>query len=337
MIDREENKQRVDAYRKQQRDEDFLQSFNAALASLEQSLPLDASNPQPLIFIVGTQRSGSTLLSQILARYLNVGYISNQVARFWEAPRVGIRLQRQIFANISRNEILLKSQHGVGNGLFDPHEFGYYWSKWFRLEEAATHALTEAESARVNWEGLRASLMGITSEFGLPVVFKNLICGYQIAQLSRIWPNSLFVQITRDPLDVVKSTLSVRMERYGTIKTWWSLKPPEYPQLRALESPVEQVVAQTYYTLGHLGRLTALPGVHSLKIGYAELCARPQNVLSLMINQVNQLGGSITAPKEWPDPLAVHQLPPHLLQAEINHYMKEYFGNEEISTDSPLL
>jgi ABC-type oligopeptide transport system ATPase subunit len=46
-------------------------------------------------FIVGLPRSGTTLLSQLLAYSLDAGYTTNFAARFWLAPVHGLRLGRR--------------------------------------------------------------------------------------------------------------------------------------------------------------------------------------------------------------------------------------------------
>jgi len=82
------------AYAKEPSDEEFLRRLNEDLAEREQALYADVGVERPVVFVVGLPRSGTTLLSQLLAYCLDAGYVTNVAARFWLAPVHGIRLSR---------------------------------------------------------------------------------------------------------------------------------------------------------------------------------------------------------------------------------------------------
>src|SRR5688572_30011389 len=84
---------RLPAHEKDAAHERFLLQLNESIAlmPLDEAVA-DSSSQLPVVYIVGAPRSGTTLVSQLLAKYLDVGYINNLIARFWMRPLAGIRL-----------------------------------------------------------------------------------------------------------------------------------------------------------------------------------------------------------------------------------------------------
>lgn len=294
LNDPHESHQRIERYSKNDGDEAFFAALNRTLA--DAALPLQVNSnvdigALPIIYIVGAPRSGTTLLSQLLSRYLPVGYIDNLIARFWQRPSVGIRLSRSLLGNAGREAIAFDSKHGVTQGVEGPHEFGYFWRQWLALDGAETHKLSNREAEAIDGVGLKRALENeILKEFGAPVVFKNVICGFQAEILSRVHPASLFVWIRREPEDVVRSILKCRMERYGRYDAWWSLKPSTYPLLVKIESPVRQVLGQVMDCMREFEQELSKPGVRSLTVEYSDLVNRPDVVLAEVCEAVKSLG-----------------------------------------------
>src|SRR4029077_12035871 len=138
-------------------------------------------------------------MHQILATALPLDYIDNIVARFWLKPSVGIALSRQLLGAEKHGGIVYRSRLGVSEGLAGPHEFGYFWSKWFRLDETRTHHLDDDERATIDLEGLKRALhdeLLAMAPYGF--LFKNMPCGFQARDLAAIHPKSLFIHIRRD-------------------------------------------------------------------------------------------------------------------------------------------
>ena len=275
--------------------ERFLSELNDWIARMPIDESVSASAAAlPLVYVVGAPRSGTTLASQLLAKYLDVGYIDNLIARFWRRPIVGIRLSQICLGAEARRSISLQSTYGVTAGLAGPHEFGYFWRYWFDLDHAPTHHLTPAELERVDTDGLgrvlRHELLG---GFDRPTVFKNVICGFQARLLSRVHANSLFIHVTRDPMATAGSILAARLARYGTHNAWWSLKPGTFDTISRIAEPAAQVARQVLDCRAELAEELASPGVHAITIGYETLCQHPDAQLERVCEAVRQLGGDL--------------------------------------------
>jgi LPS sulfotransferase NodH len=310
---------RLAPFRKDDGDEAFFSALNRVLATAE--LPsrkrsdLDPAT-LPIVYVVGTPRSGTTLLSQLLSRYLPVGYINNLIARFWQRPSVGIRISAALLGESGRDKIAFDSLHGVTPGIEGPHEFGYFWRQWLRLDMAATHKLSATEAASVDVAGLRRALeQEILSEFAAPVVFKNAICGFQAELLSQVHPASLFIWIQRDTAEVTRSILRSRMERYGRYDAWWSLKPAGFPQLRELASPVQQVLGQVADCHDEFARALVLPGVRWLTVDYANLIQQPERVLEQVCDALAVMGHALSPLQHGRSGLRALRRPANILLA----------------------
>lgn len=283
---------RRDTYRKDQRLESYLIRLNRHLEFFPSGECEEGTFP--LIYVVGLPRSGTTLLSQLISRYLPVGYINNLIARFWLNPVVGIRLSQAVFGPHIRENISLKSCYGVSPDPWGPHEFGYFWRHWLKLDEARTHKLPGDIMTRIDREGLRRALDMIAGAFEAPVVFKNIICGPQASFLSDVRPRSLFVLIERDPKAVAVSLLRSRKERYGDTSVWWSLKPSTFDDICCIKSAEEQVERQIVDGKRDLEEELAKSGTKSIRVSYESLCEDPVRCLEEIAGAVSLLGYPIS-------------------------------------------
>jgi LPS sulfotransferase NodH len=327
MRDPHEQGERLQPFRKDAGDEQFFETLNAALAAapLPRVSADSTASRLPIIYVVGVPRSGTTLLSQLLSRYLPVGYISNLVARFWRRPSVGIRLARTLLGPDARKAIGFQSNYGVTGEIAGPHEFGYFWRHWLALDSADTHHLPANALGKIDKEGLRYALSSeILAEFDAPVVFKNVICGFHASFLTSVHPNSLFVIVRRDPYQTAASILRSRKARYGSYETWWSLKPSTYPTLVSLKDPVDQVAGQVTDCANEFEIELARPGVRSMSIEFDELWRNPARALDAVCERI---GTMTTGIRRIEDTLPELRPPEHPgLPADIEKRLKSRFS-----------
>lgn len=232
----------------------------------------------PLVFIVGVPRSGTTLLYQLAARYLTVGYVTNFVARYWMAPVAGARRQRRRSGG-SRAEISFDSFLGRTDGEWAPHEFSWFFQHWLRFEE--DDEPPEELLAGRDWSALRLELEGLAGFFAAPLVLKNLnFVDLNVTAFAGFLPQSKFIWIERDEAATVRSILASRVKRYGSDARWWSVRPRGYQrwlgrspeeQVRLQVGAIRETLAASLGTL-HPGRV--------LRLRYEDLVASPQRALA---------------------------------------------------------
>jgi hypothetical protein len=253
----------------------------------------------PIVLLVGAPRSGTTLLSQLMARHLEVAWIDNAAARYWMVPVEGLRrsLSRGPVGSAS---IALRSWLGAGEGAAAPHEFGWFW-QWFG-EFPDADELDAAELERVRWDALRRQLCAMSGLASRPLVLKSLTyVDYQIAALARTLPHVRFVHIRREPRFAVRSILAARRARYGDESHWWSVRPRAWREWSALD-PVAQVCRQVAHATRAIDAALAGPARGlGLRLDYEQLVADPAAALAAV-------GAHVGAGLRDPDGLAALQL-----------------------------
>ena len=88
----------------------------------------------PVFFIVGAPRAGTTLLLQTIINHFAIAYINNLVAKFWEAPVIGAAFSQSILG--TGKPVAYESSGGFTEGILGPHEFGYFWKRFFHYGES---------------------------------------------------------------------------------------------------------------------------------------------------------------------------------------------------------
>ena len=285
-----ENRRRRGQVQKGKQEESFLDSLNELLQSDPLGLYQRPSLEFPTVFILGLPRSGTTLLYQVLAAGLDVGFVDCLAARFWEAPVYGMMLSKA--ASRGTPSFTFQSEYARPASLFDPHEFSYFWQKWLRKEAADPESGKQlSDPGSVDWEGLRSELGQMQQLAGKPMIFKGLAAIGNLVDLAAHIPRTIFVYLERDIEEVAASLLLAREFYYGTQEEWWSLYPPQYEALKELDPP-QQVVGQAVYLRKQFqDELNALSGPPVISVAYKDLCLDPQQVCQTVVNQAEESYG----------------------------------------------
>jgi LPS sulfotransferase NodH len=274
---------RRDAYAKDASGEEFLQELNEYLQPRELDLYRDRDVQHPFIFVVGLPRSGTTLLSQVLAYCADAGYVNNFAARFWLAPVYGIRLAKLIAGE--ERPTTFESDYARTKTLLDIHEFGYFWRFWLKKHtfDDVVHAAEREDE--IDWPGLKRTLLNMQHELAAPFVAKNMLGAYHMPKLRDVLEQVIFVYIERDPLDVCVSILDARRKYYSDPSEWWSYIPIEYPLLKGLDY-WEQIAGQVHYLARFYERALAEVGpANVVEVTYEQLATDPASVLAAVADR----------------------------------------------------
>jgi hypothetical protein len=275
-----ENQFRSDAYRVDVHELAFLTELNDHLANLERELNEKVSeSSDTLALLGGLQRSGTTLLYQLLARHCEVGYINNLIARFWKAPLAGVMLSRTIWGASPPVPADLTSDYGVTREIVGTHEFGYFWTHWLQLATTASHLLTSEEAARVDWQGLASCLRKMSTIFARPLVLKNPVGCWNASWLFPVCPELRLIIVRRELFFVAQSTYLARKKRYGDARRWWSLKPPGYTEIQRQQDPLWQVAMQVKQGQSILDQLISAYPNDTLVVDYQDIRQSSRDVV----------------------------------------------------------
>lgn len=267
--------ERLAPFKKDAQEEEWLSLINHQLLPIQETLEqIVEKSIFPIILILGVPRAGTTLLSQLLASRLNVGYISNLIARFYETPAVGAILHKILLGNRYHQFREYDSRHGVTKNIEEPHEFGYFWARHLGVC-GEVHQPTESELEKVNIKRMDRELQSIARVLGKPLVLKCVLGDFFIPVLKNL-PHVFFIDIQRDQCRNAMSIWRVRQQRLGSVEKWWSLRPRNYQQLCSLPAD-EQIVQQ----IGIIRRVidqefAEIPDCRKWIVSYEGLCEKPE-------------------------------------------------------------
>lgn len=262
----------------------LLGKMNDLLVSAELVLERSvAEGAEPLLFILGPPRSGTTLVSQLTQASQAFSTLTNLAAHFWKAPALGLMLSSILEMRNEDTTSDFKSLRGMTHDLWEPHEFGYFWSRWFDLGQE-THFLDPATRARVDTGGLIRSIAAMQSVQRRPLVFKNNTWfSFQADLLAEIFPRAVFVSCSRDPYYIAQSIWMQRIDLYGDPARWWSVRPPDYAEIIQLP-PVEQVARQAVsIELTTNNTLAKVDAARVIRADYTDVVREPRKLIAEVV------------------------------------------------------
>lgn len=278
----------------------LLKEVNGLLAACQEEVNQQYSKPQfPLLLLMGAPHSGTTLFMQWLAESGQWGYPTNVIARFYTAPYLGARIQQMLIENDYYGQVSefkktdpFTSTLGLTSGALAPHEFWYFWRRFFPLEAEADVVLPE-NLARVDVEKLNREVAALEAALEKPLAMKAMLLNWHIPFLDAAFEKVLFVNLIRDPAYVVQSILDGRRKYFGSEELWYSFKPPEVAWLKDL-SPLEQVAGQIYFIRKATDDgISQVDSMRTLTIHYEEFCENPAAAWADLVEKMAGLGYSL--------------------------------------------
>jgi len=208
-------------------------------------------------------------------------YPTNLISRFYAAPYIGARLQQALVEHDFRGEVSdfkktvsYESTLGKTQGALAPHEFLFFWGRFFTLGQDA-HVVSPENLAKVDSAKFVRELASLEAALEKPLALKGMYLNWHIPFLDGLFEWALFVHLKREPAYVVQSLLESRQKFFGSEEMWYSVKPPEYAWLKDRD-PVAQVAGQVYFTRKATETgMAQLAEARSLTLEYERFCAAP--------------------------------------------------------------
>lgn len=244
----------------------------------------DADPSSPQLFILGLPRTGTTLVYQYIVHRLGVAYFTNGCGRYHRSPCLVTRIQRALHGEYVSD---FESEYGKVEGPVAPREAGSVWARFFGYEPY----VEAGDVAPGDRETLRRTVRCVERTFdGAPFVNKNVKHMLRIPALADVFPRGRFLVVERSRSDAALSVLRGRYRRVGDPERWWSVRPPDYEEIRRL-GPVEQVARQ----LDSLERkldadLRGLAPDRVLRCRYEAFCRDPEEVARVVRNALDGPG-----------------------------------------------
>jgi len=248
----------------------FMTDLNLALVDLEQSHSV-YGKPEEFFFVVGAPRSGTTLLTQMLAYCYDMGYITNIAARFYMAPVIGCKVSEHILGD-PHECIQFWSRYANTMNPGDIHEFCWFWRNLFLMDDPG--AIPDGLST-VSFNATRRHLLSLSEHFRKPIVMKGVYPAYVRSQIDvMLHSNTVWVNIERDPLDCC---CSIERAMHNKGVDWFGWYPPQriYDRLKDL-SLRERIAGQVAYFRSFYQEIS------DFTISYHDLTKSPLDTLSLV-------------------------------------------------------
>lgn len=265
-----------------------------------------------MIFILGSPRTGSTLLYQLLIKTYNLSYFNNMTnAYFYHTPYIGFYISRFFSPKIS-----FQSDHGKTKGLLGPSEASKFFSYWFggqnKIIKPYRHFdITEQDRISNNKNPLKANNVNsrfktsnkihtpyrgfdivntfnsINRHIRSDLITKNAWNCFRIKLLTQLFPDIKFIWIRRDIIQSAASDLNARYLRGGPY-IWNSAYTHDFKDI--IRRPYwEQVVEQQYSYNKTIedDLIQYCPNDNYIEIWYEDMCSHPNECLESISQFLN--------------------------------------------------
>ncbi|NNL98038.1 MAG: sulfotransferase [Acidimicrobiia bacterium] len=222
----------------------------------------------PIVLIVGSPRSGSTLLYQVLAAHLPVSYPSNLTALFERSPITAtMRLGRW-----ARRSGGYRSYYGNTRSLGAPNDAFSIWNRWLGEDR---YSVPQQITPGIAGE-MTSFFAAWGTAFPEPFLNKNNRNTAAIALLAEQLPGARFIVARREPLFVAQSLIEARETVQGDRSIGWGLAAGEEASDDSTADVAEQVarIEELIET-----QLAPVDSARVLEVAYGDLCYDPTGVV----------------------------------------------------------
>lgn len=232
----------------------------------------------PIVSILASPRTGSTLVYQLLGACFDFWSFSNLVNdAFAERPIVGAALEMRLRELLDAPALSLSSAYGKTDGIFGVSEASAVMRTWFGGEHPS-----ETRSARVlpgAETHLLRTMAGLSAMTGRAVLLKNAWNCFRVGEWARLFPAIRFVHVRRDLVASALSDLEARYRRGGP-EIWSSATTANHEKIR--ERPYWEQVAEVQYEYQRRleADLSEQTPERSIEIWYEDICERTEATLA---------------------------------------------------------
>lgn len=302
----------------------MIKLLNTLLDEENKRLSLEYKDESyPIYFIVAPPRGASSLLQQILISNLDVGYISNYLAKFYKSPVFGLELEKDILDKGYKSSFL--STYGNTTGINEPHEWGWFWKDMLSLDGDGYY------SDLNDFTHLKHNLLAITNTKKKPLIIDNVYAMANLVKLKKNLNNIKIINLTRDLYFVCNSIINARLSRYNNINCFYGHPPENISEILKIKNPIEQIVCQVKSIQNETDFIMDnFDNKDVLNIDYEDIYTDSHSVVEKFNDFVLQDGITLQF-KERHLPDLEYRNDKSLIKSEykdeLDFYYKKYFGN----------
>jgi hypothetical protein len=177
--------------------------FDAVMAFFERQLHKVGDKPKlPLLFVCGPPRSGTTLVEQVLIKYLPVYYFNNLTSIFPNAPIISNKIFGRLIEK-SNKDVSFKSLYGRTTGLGAPNDALYLWDRWTDVNRATI----PKQISQKNQARMQRFFYAVEEFSGKPLLNKNNALNTYANHVADALETAYFICLDRNPVFLAQSQL----------------------------------------------------------------------------------------------------------------------------------
>jgi hypothetical protein len=264
--------------------ENILKQINGLLETVEkEQMQLKGNDfSVPSILQIGSPRSGTTFFTQWMASHGVFSNPTNFLSRFYGAPYIGALIYEMLvnpeydfgdeFCDVNSN-INFNSNLGKSKGALATNEFQHFFRNY--MPNFDPEYLDENTIEQVDFKRINSGIATIEQAFNKPFITKAMMLQFNIEELFRYNPKSIFFFIKRAPLLNMQSIYLARKEYYNDVNIWWSVKPKEFDKLKGMDI-YHQIAGQVFFTNKAIeSAFEKISASNKIVINYEQFCKKP--------------------------------------------------------------
>lgn len=243
-----------------------------------------AAKPEtPIIFVVGIQRTGSTLVSQFIEQTFPFHPIGNFNSIFKRSSY----LLHKFFSRFYKKSPLkhnYQNFYGFSPGSYVVGDNYEFWDQWF----GKNHYLVPDKISKNQSNNLLKTISSLYHAYKKPLLTKNNRNSLLISYFNKLFDNAFFIIIKRDPLAVIRSTVKASEDFFGKgSNLLWGLYPDKQFETNHYENIIEAATAQ-YLELDKFldKQIKKLNPDSYIIVDYKEFCNNPSKIQFEIINRL---------------------------------------------------
>ncbi|PCH99325.1 MAG: hypothetical protein COB85_00030 [Bacteroidetes bacterium] len=252
-------------------------------------LPKMAALDQPIVFVVGIHRTGSTFVSQVLADCFPFALVGNHNTLFPRSKYFIHLLFKRFYKKGKFKNKSYKSYYGISRGFYSIGDSYEIWDKWM----GKSHYYKPDEISIKKRSEMIDYFAYLSKSWGKTIIAKNNRNMLMIGELQEIFPNAFFVIVNRGRADVIQSTIQASKDFFGSDEYMWGLRPTKEFSMGDYDSKMEAYCRQ-YIELEKVlqEQLQGLDPDKYIEVQYEEFCSDPVRHLDLIKDKISVAQGT---------------------------------------------
>ncbi|MFC2104018.1 sulfotransferase [Bacteroidota bacterium] len=275
----------------------------------------------PILFVVGIQRTGSTLISQFIEKTFDFFPIGNLNSVFKQSK---FYLHKWFSKLHKKPSISYKNYYGISKGFFSIGDCYELWDRWF----GKNHYVLPNNFNDERLHNLIHYFSFLYKAYKKPLLTKNNRNSLLLPIFNKAFHNAFYVIVKRDPVAVIRSTIKASKDFFGKGDLLWGLYPNNDFDTKNYENIVEAATVQ-FLLLDKLlnEQIKKLADNSFLIVDYDEFCSNPQKFQKELTKKLeNKKGYSIENIQFMENPFKTSQ---RLNNLQIDDQIKDYIDKWE--------